>query len=311
MENIHILSKSSEKPPLPSFLILFGVFLISMVIGNLIGTAFMISIADLSWSEIATLSSTIIENPNGWWALIVNQGISSLFTFIISGIFYWKYIEKKKFDDLSWNSFPSLPVMALLLLSQLFFAPLNGWVQGVNESLELPTYFSGIENFIKSMEKELSELTQYLTSFTTPMQLIVALVVIAGVAGVGEELIFRGLLQRKLFIALKNEHLAIWLAAFIFSAIHFQFYGFLPRLLLGAMFGYFYFWTGNIWVPIVGHVFNNGLAVLMIHLVNKKMISSEMEKMENTPLQYLIGASILFIGSLYILKMQLKKKTAI
>ena len=112
---------------------------------------------------------------------------------------------------------------------------------------------------------------------------------------------FRGIVQRKFYIAFKNPHLAIWLSAFIFSAIHLQFYGFFPRMLLGAMFGYFYFWTGNLWVPILGHIFNNGLALILIHLVHLKKVSPDLEKLNIIPLPILLVFSALFASLIYYL----------
>ena len=90
-----------------------------------------------------------------------------------------------------------------------------------------------------------------------------------------EEFIFRGAVQRVIFRLKSNPHVAIWLSAFIFSAIHFQFYGFLPRLLLGAAFGYIYFWTGSIWYAVFAHFLNNAYAVVVAFYLqaNNKSIS--------------------------------------
>ncbi|HMR19324.1 MAG TPA: CPBP family intramembrane metalloprotease, partial [Sphingobacterium sp.] len=69
---------------------------------------------------------------------------------------------------------------------------------------------------------------------------------------------------------LNNHHLAIWITAVVFSAIHFQFYGFFPRLLLGAFFGYMMAWTQNIWVPVVAHFINNASVTLLAFYFTKQ-----------------------------------------
>jgi uncharacterized protein len=99
----------------------------------------------------------------------------------------------------------------------------------------------------------------------TPILLIANLIIIAVLPGIGEELIFRGILQKQVGLMLKNPIAAIWIAGFIFSAIHLQFEGFLPRMALGVVLGYLYHWTQNLWVPIIAHAFNNGIQVIVIY----------------------------------------------
>jgi hypothetical protein len=107
--------------------------------------------------------------------------------------------------------------------------------------------------------------------------LIVNLLLMALLPALAEELTFRGILQR--LIGKKQEdkgivpHMAIWVTAIVFSAIHMQFYGFIPRMLMGALFGYVFVWTGSLWVPIVMHFVNNGMAVLVYYILSSKGVS--------------------------------------
>lgn len=91
------------------------------------------------------------------------------------------------------------------------------------------------------------------------------LVIIAILPGIGEELIFRGIIQKQIGLMLRNPIVAIWISAIIFSAIHLQFEGFLPRMVLGIVLGYLYHWTGNLWVPMLAHAFNNGIQIVLIY----------------------------------------------
>jgi len=109
-------------------------------------------------------------------------------------------------------------------------------------------------------------LTKLLSSYDSFGEMLLALVIIGVFPAIGEELVFRGLLQHKLQTATKNAHLAIWISAFIFGAFHMQFFGVVPRILLGALFGYIYLYSGNIWYPILAHFVNNGLAVIVMYL---------------------------------------------
>ena len=140
-----------------------------------------------------------------------------------------------------------------------------------NQQMVLPDWLSGVEEWMKNKEAEAEWLTKQFMSVTTVSGLLVNLFLMAVLPALSEEITFRGVLQRLLNFQLStfNSHLAIWLTAIIFSAIHMQFYGFVPRMLMGALFGYMLVWTGSLWVPMLMHFVNNGMAVLLYFLANK------------------------------------------
>ena len=140
-----------------------------------------------------------------------------------------------------------------------------------NQQMVLPTWLSGVEEWMKAKEAEAEWLTKQFMSVTTISGLLVNLLLMAVLPALSEEITFRGVLQRLLNFQLStfNSHLAIWLAAIIFSAIHMQFYGFVPRMLMGALFGYMLVWTGSLWVPMLMHFVNNGMAVLLYFMANR------------------------------------------
>lgn len=133
-------------------------------------------------------------------------------------------------------------------------------------NIEFPEFMKGFEVWARNMEDRLMELTKAMSSYTNLGEMLVAMLVIGILPAIGEELIFRGLLQNKLLGGIKNHHIAIWVTAIIFGAFHMQFFGVVPRIFLGALFGYIYYYSGNIWYPIVAHFINNGLAVLTMYL---------------------------------------------
>ena len=146
-----------------------------------------------------------------------------------------------------------------------------------NQQMVLPTWLSGVEEWMKNKEAEAEWLTKQFMSVTTISGLLVNLLLIAVLPALSEEITFRGVLQQLLtaphrlspFASRLSPHLAIWLTAIIFSAIHMQFYGFVPRMLMGALFGYMLVWTGSLWVPMLMHFVNNGMAVLLYFIANR------------------------------------------
>ena len=140
-----------------------------------------------------------------------------------------------------------------------------------NQQMVLPDWLSGVEEWMKAKEAEAEWLTKQFMSVTTISGLLVNLLLMAVLPALSEEITFRGVLQRLLNFQLStfNSHLAIWLTAIIFSAIHMQFYGFVPRMLMGALFGYMLVWTGSLWVPMLMHFVNNGMAVLLYFMANR------------------------------------------
>ncbi|MFN5325087.1 MAG: lysostaphin resistance A-like protein [Bacteroidota bacterium] len=151
----------------------------------------------------------------------------------------------------------------------LFSLPLVNFMVLINEQMHLPEAFQSVEQWMIESEAQLKELTEAMLNMGSFSDLAINLFIIAIIPALAEELLFRGLLQRLFLEFTKNKHAAIWISAILFSAIHMQFYGFIPRMLLGVMFGYLLVWTGNIWVPILAHFVNNGFAVLAAYFMKK------------------------------------------
>lgn len=140
----------------------------------------------------------------------------------------------------------------------------------LNQQMTLPAFLEPLEQWMKTSEESAKVLTEQFLNVTTFSGLIINLLLMALLPAVAEELTFRGVLMN--FFEVKGErlnakgkrtHLAIWCSAILFSAIHMQFYGFVPRMLMGALFGYMLVWTSNLWVPILMHFTNNAMAVIL------------------------------------------------
>lgn len=151
-----------------------------------------------------------------------------------------------------------LLAIAVLLVS---IPALNAVVEW-NQNISLPQWMAGIEQWMRSTEDNASQLVNKVLTPQGPLALVVSVLIVGVLAGFSEELFFRGALQRLLTTGNVNRHVAVWCVAIIFSAIHMQFYGFVPRMLLGAYFGYLLVWSGSLWLPVLAHIVNNTLYVV-------------------------------------------------
>jgi membrane protease YdiL (CAAX protease family) len=190
-----------------------------------------------------------------------------------------------------------------LIVVVLVFAlmPLINWTGEINSHLSLPGFLSGVENWMKSSEAKAKELTEAFMKMESLSDLAINLVVIALLAAIGEELLFRGALQNVLVELTRKPHLSVWITAIIFSALHAQFYGFLPRMLLGVVLGYLYIWSGSLWVSILFHFLNNGLAVLFGYLIKNGALTDKAETIGagDTPISFVITSAIVSVGLMY------------
>ena len=282
----------SDLPFLSKFMILIGLTLVFMVAGSLIGIAFFTYMTGMPLTEAAEFQKHLQDYPNMYDAIMALQTFSTPIPFIGAAFFFWILIEKQSVHDLSLRE-TSLPMFLLVGILVIGSMPFDTIFIELNQQLILPESMKAIQQWMKASEDSAAEMTKFLTDFKHPSQLIVALVVVAVLAGISEELIFRGVLQNIALRAFGNPHLAIWFAAFWFSFIHFQFYGFLPRMLLGALFGYLYFWTKNLWVPMFAHFVNNGFTLLMVYLYKNKTVKMDIESTDYMPIPAVLTSLVL------------------
>ena len=258
-------------------------------------------------NDLPGITNEPADYPNGLTIVLLFQGLVHLLAFTIGPLLFLKFRQTDLNDYLSPKTFT--PVGLLLLSGLLFLVimPANSWMISYNATLDLPDFMSGFEQWAKAKEEAARILTQKLTKFESLPQFILGAIVVAAIPAIGEELVFRGILQPNLIAWTKNKHAGVWLAAIVFSAIHFQFYGFIPRMLLGALFGYLYLWSGRIWVPIFGHFVNNGFTVLMLYLYQRKMSAIDFESTEALPITYILFSLVVTFALLYVLYNGFKK----
>ena len=179
----------------------------------------------------------------------------------------WLHLNKKP----SWQE--ALAAVVVMLLAIPGINLLSAW----NQQMVLPEWMSGIEQWMRMQEDAAAQLTEQFLRVDTVGGLLVNIGLMALLPAMAEELTFRGVVQG---MFTRNKHVAIWATAAIFSFVHMQFYGFLPRMLLGAMFGYMLWWTGSLWVPMLMHFVNNCAAVVVAYLAYNHLEEGRAEMLD-------------------------------
>ena len=231
------------------------------------------------------------------------QIINAICAFILPCILYLFMVsnEKLKYIGLqSWRSKFSFPLVLILVFVAL---PAINWLSEMNQIMVFPDFLSDLEQWFRHYEKEAQVMTEAFLATKTVSGYLLNLFMVGVLAAVGEELMFRGIIQRIMGDMWKNKHTAIWVTAFLFSAMHMQFYGFIPRLLLGAMLGYLLLWSGSLWLPILAHFINNATAVTLSYLSNIGVLpegSEDIGGLENILLS--MGSIVVTLGILYLVR---------
>jgi membrane protease YdiL (CAAX protease family) len=284
-------------------LVLAAVLAGFIVVGPLIGILIALPFYEGSIMDFMSALSDPIGNPAIKVPFYIVQGCSTLFGLIIipALLIAAKQQPLKKLLSLTSTQLsPYLIVVFATIAFMLFNSPFIEW----NANLVFPEFMKGFEEWAKGREEYAGKVTTFLTTFSNKGELMLALFVIAVLPAIGEELVFRGLLQPQLHKHMGNIHAAIWISAILFSTMHMQFYGFVPRVLLGALFGYLYYWSGNLWIAILAHFVNNGFSVVMLYLYQQKMSELDINSTEAAPWPVVVGAAVISFTLLYIFKKQ-------
>ena len=292
-----------ERKPWLSFLVAI-LFLVGSA--GFFGTAFMYLYIWLFTSidarQVEEITSNALEYPEHKSTLLILQGILLFAIFGLSAILYKFFYDREAFHFLRFPKKLVLP--AALLVSVITFCSIlvNEFFIGLNKNLSLPEFASGLEQWAREKEDTANELIEFLTVFDSNQYFLLAVIVIAIIPAVSEELFFRGVLQNILVKISKNPHLAVWLTAIIFSAIHMQFYGFLPRMLLGVIFGYFYIWTGSLVFPMIAHFINNMFSLYLMFLYQGDLTDIDVNSAEHFPWYITVLFALLTVILLYYFK---------
>ena len=254
-----------------------------VIIGPLIGFFLSIPFFEGSITDQLAKMADPLSFPEFRLPLYIMQGAATLIGLAVIPSVFWFSVERKGIT--SWFAGKKIygtMMVATLVMTVAFMATNSVFIEW-NANFHFPASVKGFEDWARTYEDRAEELTKFMTEFSSMGEFLLAFIVIAVLPAFGEELVFRGMLQPQLFRMTKNIHVAIWTSAIIFSAFHLQFFGFVPRMLLGALFGYLYYWSGNLFMPMFAHFVNNGFSVVMLYLNQKGIASIDMESTEAAP----------------------------
>ena len=268
---------------------------------------FIYLMALLVCSLIGGVITLWLSAGNDITRLKIGQGISSLLIFIAPPLILYGFTRHEPMRAIGFRKpvtgWMLLIGVALMFVSLPFTSQLGIW----NENMKLGS-FEALEDWLQSMEDMAGDFTERMLQVDTVGGLLFNLLVIALIPAIGEELTFRGVLQQSLVKRCKNVHVGIILSAAIFSFIHFQFYGFLPRMFLGILLGYMFYYSGSLWTSILMHFINNGAAVVVAYLGQKGLTDIDMEDFGSTTNLWLMIGSLVVTVALIVLSNKLKQK---
>lgn len=205
-------------------------------------------------------------------ALNIIQAAQAIGMFILPALFAVWMFQRNPLSFMAMNTKPSTAALGVVVAFLVLSLPAMNWLVEWNKSIELPAALSGVEQYMKATEQAAEKAIELLTGGTSWGSLICMIFVIGFLAGLSEEMFFRGAMLRFMSPTWKENHVAVWVVAIVFSAIHLQFYGFFPRLVLGVWLGYLLVWTRNLWVPIISHTLNNSMVVVFTFMANRGII---------------------------------------
>jgi uncharacterized protein len=268
----------------PFFQLILSLFIILICFLACTLVAMLIAIPLFGIDSLTTLPSVLdVTNPETIRILKYFQVMQTLGMFVVPPFVIAWLLRGKISDFLLLNrGIPGVLILLVVFLV-LFVNPFINFLGSLNAGMVFPEWLSGLEKWMRSAEDQAARLTEIFLKVDSFSGLLFNLFMIAVLPALGEELLFRGVLQRIITRWLRNAHWGIAITAVLFSAFHLQFYGFLPRFLLGLIFGYLLLWSGSVWLPVIAHFVNNAAAVVTMWMVNEQRISPAIEEIGTTP----------------------------
>lgn len=261
----------------------------------------------------------VLPDPTSVTALKTLQFLQTLGTFLLPSLLAVCLWSDTPFHWLRLHKGTDMKTAFFAICLMLCAVPGINLISLINQQIVLPSALKAIEDWMQSQEEAANLLTEQFLQVQSIGGLIENIGLMALLPAIGEELCFRGVLQSLIAPRIYSEvprplysyppsvlskrisariHIAIWITAAIFSFIHFQFYGFIPRMLMGAMFGYMVVWTGSLWIPMIMHFTNNALAVVSYYCIYNYQLDADWVDSFGTGDTLWIGLASLIIVSM-------------
>lgn len=260
---------------------------------------------------LATSMGESVQSPDGQSLLFIrlSQIITTVCWLLIPSSLYIAIFHGDSSSYLKLDKKQSVLYIILAIVLVVVIQPTVEFLSYLNELIVFPDSLRGLETTFKEWRDSSESIIQKLIADKSLLGIVSNLFVIAVLAAFVEEIFFRGCLQQIFLRIVKNKHIAVWITATIFSAVHFDFYGFLPRVLLGAILGYLFVWSGTLWISIIFHFVNNSLSIIVQQIYYG---TAEYDKLDNFNLHddfIYVALSILFTFLIvYILRKKVRVK---
>lgn len=271
------------------------IFILLVVFGTVFGSVFA--------SAVMLMCPDSLTDVTG---LRVAQICSQVAGFVMPPLFYAVLVKP---EPLGYLGFRKMPVWALLGIVAMFTAlPFNNLLTEWNEGFTLPETMAGLEEYFRKAQDMADDLMTKFLEVGSIGGLIANILMIAALAAIGEELLFRSVIQPFMIRICRNAFVGILVTSVLFSAMHFEFYGFIPRIVLGIILGYMFYLTGSIWSSMLMHFVNNATIVMLYYLNFNSIIAVDVEKFGSSDNVFVIAGSLLVTVAIFVVCHRLRKR---
>lgn len=255
-----------KRHPFTQLLIFIVVFTVFFFIGNIVGAGLITAIYGVK--TLLAIGSLNIAAPHFVAALWILQIAGTTLPILIAPLIFSYAVTNHPQEYLKAGFRFPWGLIVVILTIMFISAPVIEFLSNINQKMVLPPFLK----WMRDSENSAQKITEAMLHMNNIFDLVVDVLLIGLLTAIVEEFMFRGVLQT-IFIRWTNStHAAIWITAVLFSAFHMEFFGFLPRLMLGLLFGYFVAWSGSIWTGVWAHFINNTTAVIVTYLFSHKLI---------------------------------------
>ena len=274
----------------------FGTKLLTFMLLLIFGLAFSIVLGTI----VTIINGSDLQDLKN---LQITQIISGVVGFLMPAVVYAMLVQEKPWIYLGFNK---LPIWSLLGIVAMFtIIPFLSLVTDWNDSISFPESMSAIEEQMRSLQARSEDVIKL---FIGQGSLFSSLMIVALLAAVSEELLFRSVIQKGLIKLFKNAHVAIIVTAFVFSAFHGDFFGFFPRFILGMMLGYMFWMSGSIFPSMLMHFVNNATIVMLYYLNTRGFSDIDVEHFGSTDNVAIIILSLITTVAIFITCYRLNNK---
>jgi len=289
-----------EAPLRIRLLLLAAILLLFWVLSSVAGTMVLLS----AGYDLSILQEISPGEANKYVDILqILQIIQSVCLFILPPLVYAYLVSGNISDSLFLRGKLHLAGILLATAALFFSVPLINYVGKLNSQIHLPGFMQGINAWMQEKENFANEVSSAFMN-RPASKIPVNLLMIAIIPALGEELLFRAVVQQLVIKLVRNTHGGIWLTSFLFGALHLQFFTLLPRIILGSLFGYLLEYSRSLWYPIMVHFLNNTMAILFAYFGNLSSQMQHLEKLgaEKTELPAVVLSILLTLTTLWIFR---------